>query len=109
MHPLQFEKFAGKVFSKKFGIKLYNNKLVKKVDKKFDMVSSNGKFVGDAKYLSMVEGNKLPPAKFSGIAEFVRLLEKSDASRKFLVFGNQIEVPQEWLKKWGKLVKKVEF
>jgi hypothetical protein len=36
----------------------------------------------------------LPAAKFSIVAEHIWLLEKSGASTKFLVFGNQREVPE---------------
>jgi hypothetical protein len=36
-------------------------------------------------------------------------LKKIDTERKFLVFGNDIRVPKEWLKRYGELVKGVEF
>jgi len=48
-------------------------------------------------------------AKFSTIAEYVWLLEKLQAEKKFLVFGNQIEVPKRWLQKYGSLVNGVDF
>jgi len=37
------------------------------------------------------------------------MLEKIDASIKFLVFGNDKRVPQEWLKRYGKFAKSVRF
>jgi hypothetical protein len=79
------------------------------IPKRFDMVSPDGKVVGDAKYLTLVRGQAIPPAKFSMISEYVWLLEHVPAGRKFLVFGNQRKVPEEWLKRYGKLVTDVEF
>lgn len=77
--------------------------------KKFDMVSSDDSIIGDSKYLTLVNGVKLPPAKFMEISGHVWLLEKLSAKRKFLVFGNQKRVPEWWLEKYGHLVKDVEF
>lgn len=79
------------------------------IPKRFDMVSPDGKVVGDAKYLTLVRGQAIPPAKFSMISEHVWLLKHVPADRKFLVFGNQRKVPEEWLKRYGKLVTDVEF
>ena len=77
--------------------------------KLFDMVSEDYRIVGDAKYMSMVRGKRLPPAKFSVIAEHVWLLEKIDASTKFLVFGNDKRVSEKWLKRYGNFVNLVRF
>lgn len=77
--------------------------------KKFDFISEDGSVVGDAKFYTLVGGESLPPAKFSVIAEHVWLLEKTTAARKFLVFGNQPEVPEQWLSRYGNLVEGVEF
>lgn len=77
--------------------------------KKFDMVSPDGKFVGDSKFLTLVRGVKLPPAKFMEIMGHVWLLEKVNAERKFLVFGNQRRVPEWWLEKYGEFVDNIEF
>ena len=73
------------------------------------MVSADGEYVGDAKYLTLVRGTKTPPAKFMEIAGHVWLLEKVDARRRFLVFGNQRQVPERWLQKYGSLDKDIEF
>ncbi len=77
--------------------------------KLFDMVSNDYGVVGDAKYMSMVRGKRLPPAKFSVIAEHVWILEKINAAKKFLVFGNDRRVPEEWLKRYGRFVNGIEF
>jgi len=77
--------------------------------KKFDMVSKDESIVGDAKYLTLVHGEDNPPAKFAEIGFYVWLLENVDCLKRFLVFGNQIEVPILWLKKYRKLVKNVDF
>ncbi|AFV22358.1 hypothetical protein Mpsy_0145 [Methanolobus psychrophilus R15] len=57
----------------------------------------------------MVRGCSLPPAKFATIAEHVWLLEKTGAKHKFLIFGNDKRVPQEWLRRYGELVDGVDF
>lgn len=73
------------------------------------MVSTGGDLVGDAKYFTLVHGRRLPPAKFSIIAEHVWLLEKTGASTTFLVFGNDWRVPELWLERYGSLVSDVGF
>ena len=78
--------------------------------KKFDFVSPDGEIVGDAKYLTLVKGHRLPAAKNMEIAGHVWLLEKTqDAKIRFLVFGNQRRVPEWWLEKYGGLNTIVQF
>lgn len=103
-----FEDTARIIFSTHFNAHLTAGSLPG-VPKIWDMISSDGKIVGDAKYYTLVGGTSLPPAKFATIAEHVWLLEKTSAETKFLVFGNQIEVPQLWLARYGKLLKDVQF
>jgi len=104
-----FEAFARVKLSEHFGVLLRASE-VPRVPKRFDMVSPDYRVVGDAKYLAMVRGERIPPAEFSLIAEHVWLLEKTAiAEKKFLVFGNDIRVPRLWLQKYGHLVDKVEF
>jgi hypothetical protein len=79
------------------------------VPKEFNLVSSDGSIVGDAKYFTLVRGQRLPPAKFSVVAEHVWLLEKAGAPTAFLVFGNDGQVPSLWLERYGHLVGDVAF
>jgi hypothetical protein len=79
------------------------------VPKEFDMVSPDGDIVGDAKYFTLVRGQRLPPAKFSVITEHVWLLERTGAPTTFLVFGNDRQVPELWLQRYGSLVSSVAF
>lgn len=104
----QFEELARKVFSKYFGVTL-NEGQVPGVPKLFDFVSPDGSIVGDAKYFTLVGGHRLPPAKFSVIAEHVWLLEKTGAKTKFLVFGNERDVPFRWLARFGHLCEEVKI
>lgn len=103
-----FEQMARDVFSNYFATDLRTGSLPG-IPKRWDLLSRDGQIVGDAKYFTLVGGKSLPPAKFSIIAEYVWLLEKTNARSKLLVFGNQIEVPQQWLQKYGSLVKTVKF
>ncbi len=106
--PRDFEALAQRVMSKHFGEPLAPGKATD-VPKLFDLVSADGQTVGDAKYFTLVEGQRLPPAKFSIIAEHVWLLEKTNARVRFLVFGHDRRVPELWLKRYGHLVERVAF
>jgi hypothetical protein len=108
MNPAGFEEVARSIMSEHFKCDLIRGKL-HGVPKLFDFVSTDEGTVGDAKYLTMVRGYSIPPAKFSMIAEYVWLLEKLPAKNKFLVFGNDKRVPEEWLKRYGIFVNDVEF
>jgi len=104
----EFEKFAKEVMSRYFGVRLEKRRK-SGWPKEFDLVSPDYRIVGDAKYYTMIRGERLPPAKFSTISEHVWMLENIDADTKFLVFGNDKRVPLEWLKRYGYLVKTVKF
>ncbi len=106
--PFEFEALAREVLSERFGTDLSTGK-VAGIPKKFDFVSEDCRIVGDAKYFTLVRGERLPPAKFSVIAEYVWLLEKTDASYTFLVFGNDRRVPALWLEKYGRLIRSITF
>lgn len=108
MNWKEFEELAKKTMSKRFGKNL-SERNPKGFPKRFDMVSDDGHIVGDAKYLTLVRGVKLPPAKFMEIAGHVWLLENVPAERRFLVFGNQKRVAEWWLEKYGEFVDDVEF
>jgi hypothetical protein len=108
MHPSGFEQLARQRFGELFAAHFHVGS-VRGVPKKFDLMDEEKGFVGDAKYFTMVGGSRLPPAKFSVIAEHVWLLEKTGARRKFLVFGNDRRVPDEWLRRYGHLAANVEF
>jgi hypothetical protein len=103
-----FEHFARQTMSKFYRVQLAERKLPD-IPKRFDMVSSDGTIVGDAQFLSLVRGENLPPAKYMEISGHVWLLEHVSAKKRFLVFGNQREVPEGWLKKYGEIVKGIEF
>ena len=104
----EFEVLAAEILGTHFG-KSLSPANVGNVPKTFDLVSEDSRFVGDAKYYTLVGGERLPPAKFSIIAEHVWLLQNSSAEKKFLVFGNDRRVPEFWLRRYGHLVGKVEF
>jgi hypothetical protein len=104
----QFEEISRIKFSHYFNKSLMHGSL-EGVKKEFDLVSIDKKIVGDAKFYTMVRGKALPPAKFSVIAEHVWLLEKTQADKKFLVFGNDRRVPELWLQIYGNLNHEVEF
>lgn len=103
-----FEVQARRRMSEFFGVEL-NPGTLPNVPKKFDMVSPDGRIVGDAKYYTLVRGTQIPPAKFATISEHVWLLEKTNSEIKFLVFGNDRRVPEEWLARYGYLAGDVQF
>lgn len=102
----KFEQDVKVFLSKEWGVNLAERKVkIGSVFKKFDLVSEGHALIGDAKYYKNIS---VPAAKWSAIAEYVWLLEKTPAERKFLIFGKDIEVPQRWLKRFGGLTE-VEF
>ena len=104
----EFEKLARKTMSCHFGVRLIE-KNPKGFPKKFDMVSVDESIIGDAKYLTLVHGEKFPPAKMMEITGHVWLLEKVNANTRFLIFGNQKYVPKLWLEKYGSYKQNVTF
>jgi hypothetical protein len=104
----EFQDFASREMGKHFGVH-FSERNPAGFPKRFDMVSPDEQIIGDAKYLTLVRGTNLPPAKFMEIAGHMWLLEHVPAKRRFMVFGNQREVSEMWLKKYGKLVETVEF
>jgi hypothetical protein len=109
LSPYEFEKLAREAVTEYFQIPVQPGKLPG-VPKLFDIVSADHTVVGDAKYFTLVHGEYLPPAKFSIIAEHVWLLEKcTEARHRLLVFGNERQVPVEWLKRYGGLARSVQF
>lgn len=105
LSPEEFEELARDVFSRRYNTNLIPGK-IPGVPKKFDMVSSNRQTVGDAKYVTY--GNQ-PSGKFATIAEYVWLLEKTNANTLFLVFGNEQLLPDTWLIKFGHLCENIDF
>jgi len=89
-----FEEVARRVMSEHFGVSLAPGRVLG-TPKTFDLVSSEGSVVGDAKFYSMVRGERQPPAKRSVIAEYVWLLEHVRAEHRFLVFGNDRRGPKD--------------
>lgn len=108
MNWKEFQELARKKMSQYFGVELFERR-EHGFPKKFDFVSPDGRYVGDAKYLTLVRGVKRPPAKFMEIAGHVWLLENFVAEKRFLVFGNQRRVVEWWLEEYGDLVRNVEF
>lgn len=106
--PAHFMALAGHVLSRHFGVVLQGS-LVPGVPKLFDLVSPDRAIVGDAKYYTLVGGERLSPARSSFITEHVWLLEKTQAPQRFLVFGNDARVPRLWLERYGHLVTGVTF
>jgi hypothetical protein len=106
--PRAFEELARGVMSDHFGVPLGPGE-VPGVPKRFDLISPDKQIVGDAKYFTLVQGQRLPPAKFSIIAEHVWLLEKTGTRQTFLVFGNDPDVPKLWLARYGGLATTVAF
>ena len=106
--PAEFESAARLAMSRYFNVPL-GPAQVPGVPKKFDLVSDDRGIVGDAKYYSLVQDERAPPAKFSVIAEHVWLLEKTGAPTQFLVFGHDRRVPEKWLAKFGTLAQSCEF
>jgi hypothetical protein len=77
------------------------------VTHQFDIVSSDRRIVGDAKWFKNLP---VPAAKWSVIAEYVWLLQHlTDAEVRFIVFGQDTEVPERWLRRFRPLTAGIDF
>ncbi len=103
-----FEAHARDTMSKYFGTPLVE-KNPKGFPKRFDLVSWDESIIGDAKYLTLVNGVDYPPAKIMEITGHVWLLEKVKAKNRFLIFGNSSDVPKKWLEKYGNYKIGIDF
>lgn len=109
MKPSEFETVLRELLLKKWGIKLVKRKVnIGDTEKEFDFVSEDEKHIGDAKYYKNTPTG-VPSAKLSTISEYVWLLQNTNFEHKFLIFGNERKVPIMFLRRWGALVKDVEF
>jgi len=106
--PAAFEALARRILGERYKTALAPG-MVASIRKRFDYISADQQVVGDAKYYTLVGGERLPPAKFATIAEHVWLLEKTAVPDQFLVFGNDREVPLRWLDRYGALARSVQF
>ncbi|MDQ6434400.1 hypothetical protein RB623_10105 [Mesorhizobium sp. LHD-90] len=104
----EFEAFSRSVFERKFATPLREKRL-DGIPKRWDFVSDDCEIVGDAKFYTLVNGVGFPPAKMSVISEHVWLLSKVGARQRFLVFGNELQVPRLWLDKHGHLTEGIQF
>ena len=99
LESTKFENEVRQFCINKFNVGFEPKKIkIREVEKSFDLVSSDGNHIGDVKYYKNI---KTPAAKWSVIAEYVWLLEKTKAKHKFIVFGQDREVPIRWLKRFG--------
>lgn len=90
-------------------LKAHYGKLFRKTrinDRSFDFVSDDGKIIGE---LIIAKGNRPPSSYFTYIASVLWFLEKIDADEKFLVFFGDKDVPKEWLRHFGHLIKEIKF
>lgn len=115
MHPIAgladwrtFEDYARRYFSDTWhtNLKPRTVRIGGQVDYKFDLVSADQRIVGDAKWLKNIRD---PAAKWQGISEYVWLLQKVKADKLFMVFGQDVEVPERYLKRMRPLIAPVEF
>jgi hypothetical protein len=106
--PAAFENRARSVLSEMLGVHLTSQRVTVApgLVKGFDLVSADRTVIGDAKYYKTL---RVPAAKWSTIAEYVWLLQHVDAKRRFMVFGNDRDVPERWLRRFFPLVGDVDF
>lgn len=104
-----FESHAARFLSDLWGVDLAARSVTLRggVTKKFDLVSADGRIVGDAKYYKNIA---VPAAKWSTIAEYVWLLQHvQSADCRFMVFGLDREVAARWLHRFRPLTHDVAF
>ncbi|HCA41849.1 MAG TPA: hypothetical protein DEP28_01195 [Bacteroidetes bacterium] len=96
----KFENIARNALENYWSIKLESKKIkISGIEKTFDFVSTDGKIIGDAKFVKGFK--KIDDDKLSNIVEDVWLLEKTKAEKKFIIFGGDKNIPKTWLNKFG--------
>lgn len=107
MPSKEFEIHAREFLSKHWNTELEERQVkIGDAFRRFDMVSKDESIIGDAKFMKNIP---VPAAKWSDISECVWLLQKTKAKRKFIVFGQDREIPERYLKRWSSIVKDIEF
>jgi hypothetical protein len=104
----QFEVYARRYFANLWNVTLSERtvQIGGLVPWKFDHVSSDQRLVGDAKWLKNIA---VPAAKWQAIAEYIWLLQKVSADKVFIVFGQDAEVAERYLKRVRPLTAPIEF
>ena len=107
MSPAEFQSVAATELAKHYGKQLGQKRIpVGGAWKEFDYVSADREITGDAKFYSDCRS---PSGKLATISECVFLLEKCSANHKFIIFGNNIEVPKRWLRRYQSLLNRITF
>lgn len=103
-----FEEHARRYFSDLWGVELRERSVDVggAVPWKLDLVSDDRRIVGEAKWLKNIP---VPAAKWQAIAEAIWLLQKIEADRVFMVFGQDPEVAERFLKRVRPITAPVEF
>ena len=103
-----FQTYAQRYFSELWGVDFQERtvKVAGEVTWKFDLVTPDLQYVGDAKWLKNIA---VPAAKWQAIAECIWLLQKVRAKRVFMVFGRDAEVAERYLRRVRRLTYPVEF
>lgn len=104
--PQDFTALAQTALSAYFGVTLQPG-VVAGVPHCFDLVAPAGDIVGDSLYYPQATQSHWPSAKFAVISERVWLLTQTAARTRFLVFGNDRDIPAVWLRRYGALASEV--
>jgi hypothetical protein len=105
---LEFQRDAQDYFSGVWQTPLRERKinLSGQIPRSFDLVSTDGRIVGDAKWLKNLRS---PSAKLSSIGECIWHLQHVHAYRPFMVFGQDAEVAERYLARFRNISEPVEF
>jgi len=103
-----FEDYARRYFFDLWGVDLQCRSVdvAGTVPWKFDLVSPDQRCVGDAKWLKSIA---VPAAKWQAIAEYIWLLQKVEADKTFMEFGQDADVAERFLRRVRPLTAPVEF
>ncbi|MBI2305528.1 MAG: hypothetical protein HYU86_12380 [Chloroflexi bacterium] len=101
-----FEQRARDFLSQRWGVKLTKRKVrIEGFDKKFDCVSEDQAYIGDAKIYSLNKRGDTPrTSKFIACNELALLLRKTSARHKFLIFGKERKIPETFIRDYGPLL-----
>jgi hypothetical protein len=105
---LEFEARAAITLGSHFGLPFQKSVPVG-VPKKFNLVSTDGEFIGEAVYFPPGEAESTIRLRFSLITENVWMLEKAHGTHKFLVFNSHRDALLDWIGRFGQLIPHIEI
>ncbi len=111
----QFENLARKAIENELGCILNGGKvIINGKTKRFDLLNTDLRIVGDVKHYKMTSGGNNPSAKFSTLNEYAWLMQKLEQYekhtwQKLFVIGEDMDVVKTYVSTYGAWLDDIEI